>query len=99
MSVKDKYQEVLALEKSVAELNQMFLDFALLTENQGALLDQIEHNVKGAADFVDQGNVEMVQAIDLLKNTRKWQCIGLLIVLVILGIIAGIVAAKVTGGL
>jgi t-SNARE complex subunit (syntaxin) len=44
----------------VAELHQMFLDFALLTEQQGELLDQIEHQVKEASDFIDQGNTEMV---------------------------------------
>ncbi len=34
------------LEASVAELHQMFLDFALLTEQQGELLDQIEYQVR-----------------------------------------------------
>lgn len=44
-NVQDKYQDVMTLEASVAELHQMFLDFALLTEKQGELLDQIEHQV------------------------------------------------------
>lgn len=43
--VAGKYQDVLTLEQSVAELHQMFLDFALLTEQQGELLDQIEFQV------------------------------------------------------
>jgi hypothetical protein len=33
-NVASKYQDVLVLEASVAELHQMFLDFALLTEEQ-----------------------------------------------------------------
>ena len=37
MNAKDKYQDVLTLEASVAELHQMFLDFALLTEQQGTV--------------------------------------------------------------
>jgi t-SNARE complex subunit (syntaxin) len=36
---------VLTLEASIAELHQMFLDFALLVEQQGELLDQIEYQV------------------------------------------------------
>ncbi len=95
----DKYQDVLTLEASVNELHQMFLDFALLTEKQGELLDQIEHQVKEASEFVDQGNVEMVEAIELQISIRKKQCCILIIVLVILGIIAGLVAAKVRGGI
>ncbi len=87
---------MLTLEASVAELHQMFLDFALLTEKQGELLDQIEHQVKEAGDYIDQGNQEMVEAIELQKSIRKKQCCIILIVLIILGIIAGVVAAKVS---
>lgn len=36
---------MLTLEASIAELHQMFLDFALLVEQQGELLDQIEYQV------------------------------------------------------
>jgi t-SNARE complex subunit (syntaxin) len=42
MNAKDKYQDVLTLEASVAELHQMFLDFALLTEQQGMFLNKID---------------------------------------------------------
>ncbi len=77
----------------------MFLDFALLTEKQGELLDQIEHQVKEAGDYIDQGNQEMVEAIELQKSIRKKQCCIIMIVLIILGIIAGIIAAKVSGGI
>lgn len=96
MNVADKYQDVLTLEASVAELHQMFVDFALLTEQQGELLDQIEFQVKAASDYVDEGNKEMVQAIEYQKSIRKRQCCILLIILVVLGIIAGIIAAFVT---
>ena len=68
-----KYQDVLTLESSVAELHQMFLDFALLTEQQGELLDQIEFQVKQAADHVEEANVEVVQAIEYQKAMRKKQ--------------------------
>jgi hypothetical protein len=49
--VAGKYQDVLTLEQSVAELHQMFLDFALLTEQQGELLDQIEFRFVSLFDF------------------------------------------------
>jgi t-SNARE complex subunit (syntaxin) len=85
------------LEASVAELHQMFVDFATLTERQGELLDQIEHQVKDAADYIDQGNTELVEAIEIQKSIRKKQCCIAIIVLIILGIIIGVIAAKVNG--
>ena len=64
---------MVALEQSVAELHQMFLDFALLTEQQGELLDLIEFNVKSAADYVEDANVEVYESIQYQKKIRKKQ--------------------------
>lgn len=71
--VAGKYQDVLTLEQSVAELHQMFLDFALLTEQQGELLDQIEFQVTQAADYVEEGNDDIVEAVEYQKKIRKKQ--------------------------
>mmetsp|Transcript_3978 Transcript_3978/g.4062 ORF Transcript_3978/g.4062 Transcript_3978/m.4062 type:complete len:302 (+) Transcript_3978:133-1038(+) len=83
LNVVDKYQDVLTLEASVAELHQMFLDFALLTEKQGELLDQIEHQVKAAADYIEEGNENVVESIEISKSIRKKQCWVLMIFAVI----------------
>lgn len=48
-------------------------DFALLTEQQGELLDQIEFQVKNAADHVEDANVDVYEAIEYQKKTRKKQ--------------------------
>jgi t-SNARE complex subunit (syntaxin) len=93
-NVKDKYQDVLTLESSVQELHQMFVDFALLTETQGDLLDQIEYQVKAASDYIEQGNTEMTQAIEYAKQHRKQQCICLCIILIIVGIILAVLAMQ-----
>ncbi len=80
--VAGKYQDVLTLESSVAELHQMFLDFALLTEQQGELLDQIEFQVKQAGDYVEEANVDVHEAIQFQKAIRKKQCWIMLIAVV-----------------
>merc|ERR1739844_245696 len=81
--VAGKYQDILALEQSVAELHQMFLDFALLTEQQGELIDQIEFNVKSAVDYVEDANVDVYDAIESSKKVRKKQCLIIVIVIVV----------------
>jgi t-SNARE complex subunit (syntaxin) len=87
--VAGKYQDVLTLESSVAELHQMFLDFALLTEQQGELLDQIEYQVKGANDHVEVANEEVVVAIEFQKAIRKKQWYVLMTLLNFLSIPKG----------
>ena len=89
--VNDKYQDVLKLERSVAELHQMFLDFALLTEHQGELLDQIEYQVKTAAEYVEDANTDVEHAIDYQKQIRKRQCCIIIILLVIIGVVVAVV--------
>jgi len=86
-NVADKYQDVLTLEASVAELHQMFLDFALLTEQQGEMLDQIEYQVKSAGDYIDDGNIDIQSAIKYQRSIRKKQCCIIIIVLAILVIL------------
>ncbi|GAB5029977.1 epimorphin family [Nannochloropsis oceanica] len=86
-NVADKYQDVLTLEASIAELHQMFLDFALLVEQQGELLDQIEYQVKGAANYVEDGTLQVQGAIESAKKARKYQCCMLVCVMVLVGIL------------
>lgn len=43
--VKDTYQDVRRLEASIIELHKMFMDLALLVDQQGEMLDQIEYQV------------------------------------------------------
>uniref|UniRef100_A0A7S3Q439 t-SNARE coiled-coil homology domain-containing protein n=1 Tax=Chaetoceros debilis TaxID=122233 RepID=A0A7S3Q439_9STRA len=81
--VASKYKDVIALEQSVAELHQMFLDFALLTEQQGELIDQIEFNVKSAADYVEEANESVFHAITYSKSIRKKQCCIIVIVIIL----------------
>jgi len=85
--VAGKYQDVLALEQSVAELHQMFLDFALLTEQQGELLDQIEFQVTQAGDYIEDANVDVFESIEYQKKIRKKQCWIMLIVVIIIAVV------------
>jgi len=94
-NANNKYKDVLKLEQSINELGQMFQDFALIIEKQGELLDQIEHQVKSAGDYVDQGNVETQQAITYLISARKKQCCICITILIIIGIIIGIIAGTI----
>ena len=51
----------------------MFLDFALLTEQQGELLDQIEFQVKQAGDYIEDANVDVYESIQYQSSIRKKQ--------------------------
>jgi len=93
-TVSQKYNEILLIEKSVMEMHQMFVDLALIVETQGELLDSIEFQVKQTIEYVEEGNVQLAEAIQIQKNLRKRQCYCLLFVLVVIGVIIMIVMLK-----
>ena len=71
----------------------MFVDFALLTEQQGELLDQIEHHIDQATTHVEKGNVNLEVAIDHQKAARRKQCcliITLLIIAIVIMAVTGL---------
>ena len=72
--VASKYQDVLALEQSVALLHQMVLDFALLTEHQGESLDHVEFSVKQAEDYTAEGNGNLSKGIEYQRLIRRKHC-------------------------
>lgn len=73
-TVEDKYKDVLALERSVKQVHQMFMELALLVDQQGELVDSIEHQVNSAAEYVEQGNKQLDKAMYHRKQARKKYC-------------------------
>lgn len=81
--IENKHERILHLEQSINELHQLFVDMALLVETQGEIINQIEMNVHSAAEYVKEGNQELVQAVEYQKKSRKKMCIIIIIVVVV----------------
>mmetsp|Transcript_1523 Transcript_1523/g.3153 ORF Transcript_1523/g.3153 Transcript_1523/m.3153 type:complete len:331 (+) Transcript_1523:209-1201(+) len=82
--VQSKHQELMRLETSITELHQLFVDMAILVEQQGELLDNIEEVVSKAAEFTGQGVEQLGKAKDLQKSVRKKMCCIVVCFIVIL---------------
>lgn len=53
------------IEKSLQELQQLFVDMAMLVAEQGEMLDSVENNIEKAHDYV-------VQSKGQLRKANKW---------------------------
>jgi t-SNARE complex subunit (syntaxin) len=94
--LKEKHNDLLALEKSITELNQLFMDMAILVETQGDLIDQIEFSVMNSKAFTEKAVVTLQQTEKIVINTRKKKvCIVITVILIILLVI--VVVAVVSG--
>ncbi|KAL3825655.1 hypothetical protein ACJIZ3_021684 [Penstemon smallii] len=85
--IKERHDAVRDLERKLLELQQVFLDMAVLVDSQGDLLDNIESQVSSAVDHVQSGNTALQKAKSLQRNSRKWMCIAILILLIIVAVI------------
>lgn len=85
--IHERHEAVRDLEKKLLDLQQVFLDMAVLVDAQGEMLDNIESQVSSAVDHVQSGNTALQKAKKLQKNSRKWMCISIIILLIIVAII------------
>jgi len=84
--VTGKYEDIVKIEKSIKELAQMFYDMAVLTDQQGELLDQISFNVQNAVDYTDAGCENLVKGLDYAKEARKKEMmiVGIVVVIIVI---------------
>ncbi|TKY46174.1 syntaxin 1B/2/3 [Spatholobus suberectus] len=85
--IQERHEAVRDVERKLLDLQQIFLDIAVLVDAQGDMLDNIETQVSSAVDHVQQGNNALQKAKNLQRNSRKWMCIAIIILLIVVIII------------
>ncbi|XP_004306480.1 PREDICTED: syntaxin-related protein KNOLLE [Fragaria vesca subsp. vesca] len=84
VEIQDRHDAAKDIEKSLLELHQVFLDMAVMVEAQGEQMDDIEHHVINASQYVKDGTKQLNTAKGYQRSTRKWMCIGLIILLILI---------------
>lgn len=85
--IQERHDAVRDVERKLLELQQIFLDMAVLVDAQGDMLDNIESHVSSAVDHVQSGNTALQKAKKLQRNSRKWMCFAIMILLIIVVVI------------
>lgn len=81
--MQERYEGTKELERNLKELNQVFMDMAVLVEHQGMLVDDIEKQVNRASSYVQHGTEQLQVARKHQKSTRKWTCYAIILLLLI----------------
>lgn len=85
--IQERHDAVKEIEKKLLDLQQIYLDMAVLVDAQGEILDNIESQVATAVTNVQSGTTALQTAKKLQKNSRKWMCIAIIILLLIVAVI------------
>lgn len=69
--IENRHKELLELEGRIREVRELFFQLALLVEEQGAMVDNIEANVCATQEFVGKATTEIKKAV---KYKKKHPC-------------------------
>nr|XP_014353588.1 PREDICTED: syntaxin-3 [Latimeria chalumnae] len=89
--IESRHKDIVRLESSIKELHDMFVDIAMLVENQGEIVDNIEINVSKSTDHIETAKAETKKAIKYQSQARKKLIIIIMLITVILVIILAII--------
>ncbi|CAG2100793.1 unnamed protein product [Medioppia subpectinata] len=84
--IQARHADIIKLENSIREMHDMFIDMALLIENQGEIIDRIETQVVTSREYVEDGKQETKKALAFQSKSRK-KCIFIVIILILLAVV------------
>lgn len=92
--IQSRKNDILALEKSIKELAELFADMATLVQEQGEMIDRVEYNIEHSVDFVSRAVADTKKAIELQREARKKKIIATICCLVLLLLLGWYVGGK-----
>eukprot|EP00071_Canis_lupus_P025305 XP_013978144.1 syntaxin-3 isoform X3 [Canis lupus familiaris] len=69
--IEGRHKDIVRLESSIKELHDMFVDIAMLVENQGAMIDRIESNMDQSVGFVERAVADTKKAVKYQSEARR----------------------------
>ncbi|XP_049446837.1 syntaxin-11-like [Epinephelus fuscoguttatus] len=72
--IKGRHKELVELEVRMKEIHDLFLHMAMLVEEQGCLVNNIEANVCGTQEYVEKINVHIKRALQYKRKNPFRQC-------------------------
>ncbi|XP_013791609.1 syntaxin-like [Limulus polyphemus] len=89
--IEARHNDIIKLESSIRELRDMFLDMAMLIENQGEMVNRIEYQVQNTKDFIESVKQDTKKALVYQSKARKKKIIIIILVLVVIGVLTLII--------
>ncbi|XP_042359608.1 syntaxin-11-like [Plectropomus leopardus] len=72
--IKGRHKELVELEVRLKEVHDLFLNMAMLVEEQGSMINNIEANVSGTEEYVERVNIEIKRALQYKRKNPFQQC-------------------------
>lgn len=89
--IEERHQQLLKIERMLEEVRDMFLQMAILIDNQQELIDRVEYQAELAQNFVGRGREDLKKGEKKRKKYIKRKIILVIVILVLLAIILALI--------
>ncbi|XP_023930834.1 syntaxin [Lingula anatina] len=102
--IEARHNDIIKLENSIKELHDMFMDMAMLVEQQGEMIDRIEYNVDQSVDYIETAKQDTKKAVKYQSKARRKKflliicCAVLLLVIIFIIILSVCLSGNRCGG-
>lgn len=72
--IKGRHKDLVELEARMKEIHELFLQMAILVEEQGSMLNNIEAHVCNTVEYIEKVHVHMKKAIQYKRKNPFLQC-------------------------
>ncbi|XP_026102339.1 syntaxin-3-like isoform X2 [Carassius auratus] len=86
--IEARHKDIMRLESSIKELHDMFVDIAMLVENQGSIIERIESNMDQSVGFVERAVADTKKAAKFQQEARRKKMM-IMVCCTILAVICG----------
>ncbi|XP_070573112.1 syntaxin-like isoform X1 [Ptychodera flava] len=93
--IEARHNDIIKLENSIRELHDMFMDMAMLVEQQGEMIDRIEYNVEQSVDYVETAKMDTKKAVKYQSKARRKKFMIAICCIILLGVLALIIGLSV----
>uniref|UniRef100_H2Z9A2 t-SNARE coiled-coil homology domain-containing protein n=1 Tax=Ciona savignyi TaxID=51511 RepID=H2Z9A2_CIOSA len=93
--IEARHNDIIKLETSIKELHDMFMDMAMLVEQQGEIIDRIEYNVEHSVDYVERAVSDTKKAVKYQSKARRKKICMIVCCVILLIIIISIILGNV----
>jgi len=93
-SIQQRHASILHLERSVREVQELFIDLAHLVDVQQEYLDNIETHIRQAKDYAEQGEKHLIAGAKHQDEARKRLCCIVIVVVILLVVVLSPILVK-----
>lgn len=99
-NVSSRHEAIQNIERDMVTLAQLFQDLEVAVVEQEPMVEHIETKADAVHEDVGKANVQIGSAVKSARaaKKKKWICVGIVVLIILIAIIIGIIVWRVTSG-